>query len=62
MDGGQRTSRAYQNEVKLENGDILKAVDFRHSFRDSLLVLLGMLGLAVLSVLVILRKRDSDPQ
>jgi ABC-type multidrug transport system ATPase subunit/pSer/pThr/pTyr-binding forkhead associated (FHA) protein len=39
-----------------------KAVSFRHRFRTSLLVLVGMLGALVLGVLGILRKRDSDPQ
>ncbi len=38
------------------------AKDFRHSYRTSLLVLLGMLGILILAVLGILRKRDSDPQ
>ena len=38
------------------------AEKFRHSFRDSMAVLAAMLLLSVFAVLVILRKRDSDPQ
>jgi ABC transport system ATP-binding/permease protein len=65
-DGDQHTSRAYKDEVMIgageETGEVYKAIDFRHSFRESLLVLLGMLALTIASVLGILRKRDSDPQ
>jgi ABC-type multidrug transport system ATPase subunit/pSer/pThr/pTyr-binding forkhead associated (FHA) protein/ABC-type multidrug transport system permease subunit len=39
-----------------------QAENYRHSFRTSILVLLGMLGALVVAVLGILRKRDSDPQ
>ena len=57
-----RTSRAYQGETEQADGETLTAVAFRHSFRESMLVLFAMLTLTVVAVLGILRKRDSDPQ
>jgi ABC-type multidrug transport system ATPase subunit/pSer/pThr/pTyr-binding forkhead associated (FHA) protein len=40
----------------------VQAVNFRHSFRTSILVLGGMLAGLILAVLGILLKRDKDPQ
>jgi hypothetical protein len=37
-------------------------VSYRHSFRDSLSILLAMLLVSVTAVIVILRRRDRDPQ
>ena len=61
-EGGRHFSRAYKGEVKAINGERYEAENFRHSFRTSILVLLGMLGALILTVLGILLKRDSDPQ
>lgn len=62
QDGGKHISRAYNGEVKEINGERYEAENFRHRFSTSILVLLGMLGALVLTVLGILLKRDSDPQ
>ena len=60
--GGRHISRAYKGEVQVINGERYEAENFRHRFRTSILVLLGMLGALILTVLGILLKRDSDPQ
>jgi len=39
-----------------------KATLYRHRFRDSLAVLAGMFALLIGTVILILRKRDKDPQ
>ncbi len=62
QDGGGHISRAYRGEVKEINGERYEAENFRHRFSTAILVLLGMLGALVLTVLGILLKRDSDPQ
>ncbi len=59
---GEHTARAYKDEQKSYEDRTYKAIDFRHKFRDSLLVLAGMFSALVLTVLGILMKRDSDPQ
>jgi ABC-type multidrug transport system ATPase subunit len=60
--GNDRIDRAYETEAKTINGETYKAKNFRHDFRVSLEVLLGMLGGLILLVIGILLKRDSDPQ
>jgi ABC-type multidrug transport system ATPase subunit len=68
---GDHTTRAFKDEKKTiaayQDGDknveekSYEPTDFRHSFRDSLEVLVGMFAALVLAVLGILLKRDSDP-
>jgi ABC-type multidrug transport system ATPase subunit/pSer/pThr/pTyr-binding forkhead associated (FHA) protein/ABC-type multidrug transport system permease subunit len=71
--GNEKTTRAYKGETKDEDGKpvtesnnsgkkIFKAVTFRHNYQTSVFVLLGMLSVLVAAVLLILKKRDSDPQ
>ena len=60
--GTQHSARAVQGESKDVAGKVYKAADLRHPFRESMLILLGMLAAFVLAVLGILRKRDRDPQ
>ncbi len=57
-DDGNKTARAFEGETKGVN----HAVSFRHSFRESMLVLMGMFGVLVLILHGILLKRDNDPQ
>jgi len=59
--GMKHISRAYRGEVKEINGERYEAENFRHRFGTSMLVLLGMFGALVLTVLGILLKRDNDP-
>jgi ABC-type multidrug transport system ATPase subunit/pSer/pThr/pTyr-binding forkhead associated (FHA) protein/ABC-type multidrug transport system permease subunit len=72
----ENIARAYRGEAKGEAGRALsddevknnkaavvyKAVNFRHSFRTSMLVLVGMLGALILGVLGILSWRDKEQQ
>jgi len=39
-----------------------QAIVYRHRFRDSMAVLCGMFVFLVAAVILILRKRDKDPQ
>jgi ABC-type multidrug transport system ATPase subunit/pSer/pThr/pTyr-binding forkhead associated (FHA) protein len=55
---GEHTARAFAGETK----DSVTPVNFRHRFRESMLVLVGMLAVLMLCVHGILLKRDSDPQ
>jgi len=58
---GSKTARAFEGETKGDNHEIA-AIPFRHKFRESMIVLIGMMGALVLLVHLILLKRDSDPQ
>jgi ABC-type multidrug transport system ATPase subunit/ABC-type multidrug transport system permease subunit len=60
--GTERTCRASADEHYSHDGSTANAVGFRHSFRASMAVMGGMLLALVAGVIVILRKRDSDPQ
>jgi ABC transport system ATP-binding/permease protein len=60
--GAVHIARAFKGETKQIGSKTYKAVDFRHRFRISLSVLLGMLLALMLTVLGILLKRDRDPQ
>jgi hypothetical protein len=62
QEGTNHISRAYSGEVKEINGERYEAENFRHRFRTSMAVLLGMFGALALVVLGILLKRDSDLQ
>ena len=60
--GKEQTCRASANQGHPEENPTVHAVGYRHRFRDSMSVLAGMFALLVSAVLVILRKRDNDPQ
>ena len=72
--GKETTVRAFKGETKGEDGKpvadndlasgkkVFKAVSFRHKYRTSVFVLLGMLAGLIGAVLLILLKRDNDPQ
>jgi hypothetical protein len=73
--GKETTARAFKGETKGEDGKpvsdsdlangnkkVYKAVSFRHKYSTSVLVLLAMLAGLIGAVLLILLKRDKDPQ
>jgi ABC-type multidrug transport system ATPase subunit/ABC-type multidrug transport system permease subunit len=60
--GKEQTCRASANQSYPPANPTAFAIPYRHRFRDSMAVLVSMLFLLVGAVLVILRKRDTDPQ
>jgi ABC-type multidrug transport system ATPase subunit/pSer/pThr/pTyr-binding forkhead associated (FHA) protein len=58
---GEHLARAFPGETKGANHEITP-INFRHRFRESLGVLVGMLGVLVIGVLGILLRRDRDVQ
>jgi hypothetical protein len=60
--GKEQTCRATENQTFVKDATTTHSVGFRHSFRDSMAVLAGMMALLVVTVIVILRRRDNDPQ
>jgi ABC transport system ATP-binding/permease protein len=59
----EHTLRAGEQETfKDHKLGVVKAASFRHKFQTSVYVLLGMLGGLIGTVLLVLKKRDSDPQ
>jgi ABC-type multidrug transport system ATPase subunit/ABC-type multidrug transport system permease subunit len=60
--GKEQTCRASANQSYPPANPTAFAFPYRHRFRDSMAVLASMLFLLVGAVLVILRKRDTDPQ
>jgi ABC-type multidrug transport system permease subunit len=60
--GTEQTCRAYADQGYPLANPTAHAVSNRYKIRDSVTVLAGMFVFLVVSVIVILRKRDSDPQ
>jgi len=60
--GKEQTCRASARQSYPQANPTAFAFPYRHRFRDSMAVLASMLFLLVGGVLVILRKRDTDPQ
>jgi hypothetical protein len=60
--GTEQTCRASAHQSYPRTDPTVYAVSYRHRFRDSMAVLGAMLLLSVAAVIVILRKRDNDPQ
>jgi hypothetical protein len=60
--GAERTCLASADEQYPRVNPTAHAVAYRHRFRDSMGVLAAMLLTLVAAVIVILRRRDNDPQ
>jgi hypothetical protein len=60
--GSRQICRAAPGQTIARVSPVAHAVANRHSFRYSMSVLGSMLFISITSVIVILRKRDSDPQ
>jgi ABC transport system ATP-binding/permease protein len=60
--GAEHTCRASAHQSYPRTNPTAFAVSYRHSFRDLLSILSTMLLVSVATVIVILRRRDRDPQ
>jgi len=60
--GTERVCRATKDEQYPQVNPTAHAVAYRHRFRTSLAVLTGMLVALVATVILVLLKRDKDPQ